>query len=133
MGKRKIKKTPTGKDILATQVGQKFADVVIKALIKHAQKVMPDDEGGVPAIILNRGAGSFAIISDDTVRVLNTIQTPVAVIKLVAGTDELAWKLWNILQKHGIKEAGKMCPALLLRPQGGEFIAIDSEDEKELA
>jgi len=133
MGKRKKKRIVTGKEILTRQVGIRFAEVIMHALSKYAEKVAQDNNEGVPSIILNRGAGSFAIISDDSVHILNTILTPVAVIKTVATTDELARKLWGFLLKYGEEVSGKLSPAILLNTEAGEFIAIEVEDEDELS
>jgi hypothetical protein len=131
MGKRKKKRAVTGKEILTRQVGQRFAEVIMRALAQYAEKVAQDNNEGVPSIILNRGAGSFAIVSDDSVQILNTIQTPVAIIKSVTMTDELARKLWGILLKYGEEIANGMSPAILLNTDAGEFIAIEIEDEDE--
>lgn len=134
MGRRKQKKEPTGKDILAMKVGQKFAESVIKSLREYATKLIPKDVEGVPAIIINEDTGVFAIISDETAEILETILTPVDIIKQIAGDDnDIAWRLWNSLLKYSnkfIKEKQKnFYMALLFRQNchNGKFILIESD------
>jgi hypothetical protein len=128
MGKRKQKKIVSGKDVLAMQLGQKFADVVMKALFNYANKLADDNPEGVAAVVINEGAGNFAIVSDDTIEVFDSIKTPVALIKDVAGDGELAWRIWRIFQSHGEKVAKGLVPAILFSNFHGEFIAIDNEE-----
>jgi len=127
MRQKKTKQILSGKGILASKVGEKFAIVIMQAFFDYSQALASKTVHNVPAILFSSDEGSFVLVSEDGVEFVHSITTPMTILRGIV-EEHHADHLWQILKVYAKAVAGKLTPALLIGDVEGEFFAIEYED-----